>query len=158
MTVFTGKLANKNVRYKFGDKCGQYLPTDQLISTYIESFDRRIRTYFREAREDKRHITLFELCRKAAKKGESLQRKPKTILDHPSKLRGVILQDVNAIDGDRMQQDPPASSSQSQTQEHAYTIDSEALAFVQPSQARQILPVLKSTYPYKNPRGIYKPL
>eukprot|EP00171_Calliarthron_tuberculosum_P001825 IDg1825t1 len=85
-------------------RCGEYLPPDQLISAYIESVESRVRLYLREAREDKRRITLFELYRKAANQGEALQRRLKTLRDKPTRPQGINQKDVNTIDGDRTQQ------------------------------------------------------
>eukprot|EP00171_Calliarthron_tuberculosum_P010373 IDg10373t1 len=82
-------------------RCVVYLPLYQLLSAYIESVDSHIRLYLRDACEDKRHITLFELCRKPANQGETLHPKPKTLQDQPPKPLGVVLWDVNAIDGNR---------------------------------------------------------
>eukprot|EP00171_Calliarthron_tuberculosum_P009557 IDg9557t1 len=47
-------------------RCGEYLPEAQLISAYNEAVDLRICPILREARDNKKRITLLELCRKAA--------------------------------------------------------------------------------------------
>eukprot|EP00171_Calliarthron_tuberculosum_P022792 IDg22792t1 len=159
--------------------CGEYLPPDQLLSMYIESVDERIRPFLREAREDRRQITILDLCRKAANQGETLQRKSKSNKDSLRfKDKGVIRRSVNTIEGYQDQQvhmvqaAPPAQENylqsdytsdlptdfSTQTEDQAVAIDAEALAVMQHRRTRRVPPLSKGNYPFDNPGWVERPL
>lgn len=139
------------------------------------SVDGCIRLIIREALEESHRIDLLELCRKAAKREATLQRK-KTMTKDPTKGQGVLLRTANfqeptifaqvslvqpsdptvgQVDLDiDLTSDLPTGSESTETAAHtdelAHAVDAEEPATMQKFRTQQIQPVSKGTYPFTN--------